>query len=123
LEPYQRDRLGHSDVRVVGDDIDPDRFAEALSELSSRTSRIYLHVDLDSLDASEGRANQYATDGGPSLERLLACVRASCERFTIAAAALTAYDPAFDEDGRALGAAREIGRTIGREIGREIAAR
>src|SRR5205085_11401711 len=116
LEPYQRARLDESDLRVVGDAVDPDRFAEALSELSSHASRIYLHVDLDLLDASEGRANQYAADGGPSLERLLGCVRASCERFTVAAAALTAYDPAVDEDGRVLAAAREIGGALGRSI-------
>jgi arginase len=86
--------------------IDRDGFEQALADLASRVSRIYLHVDLDALDKSEGRANAYAAPGGPSLERLTQCVRAACERFTVAAAAITAYDPGADGDGRARAAAR-----------------
>lgn len=112
LEPYQRDRLKHSDVRVIPGRVDPELFELALSELSSRVSRIYLHVDLDSLDDSEGRANQYSAAGGPRLERLAHCVRAACERFTVAAAAVTAYDPAFDDTAQVLAAARRIANEI-----------
>ena len=76
---------------------------------------MYLHLDLDALDASEGRANEYAAPGGPSLHAYLAAVDAVFDRFTVVAAALTAYDPAADEDGRARTAA---GALLGRVIER-----
>lgn len=112
LEPYQRRRADASEVCAIPGSIDPERFEQALSRLSSRVSRIYLHVDLDALDSSEARANQYAASGGPSIERLAQCIRLSCERFTIAGAAITAYDPALDPGDRTLIAARRIAREI-----------
>lgn len=56
--------------------------------------------------------------GGPDLERLLECIRVVSERVSVAAAAITAYDPAFDEGDRALAAARRIAREITRGIRR-----
>ena len=73
---------------------------------------MYLHVDLDSIDAGEDRANKYAAPGGPSLSRLLDCVRLTCKRFTIAGAAITAYDPDFGRGDHTLTAARAISRQI-----------
>jgi len=87
-------------------------FDAALGELASRTSRVYLHIDLDSIDVSQAQANSYAASGGPSLERLSQSVRLVCQRFSVAAAAITAYDPAFDEDERTLAAARRMARDI-----------
>ena len=112
LEPYQRRRLDASQVCAIPGSIDREPFEQALSRLSSRVSRIYLHVDLDALDSSEARANQYAASGGPSIERLAQCIRLSCERFTIAGAAITAYDSALDPGDRTLTAARRIAREI-----------
>jgi len=112
LEPYQRQRLDASEVCVVPGAIEAEPFAQALSGLSSRVSRIYLHVDLDSLDSSEVRANEYAAAGGPSVERLAQCVRLACEHFTVAGAAITAYDPAFDPQQRTVTAARAIAKEI-----------
>jgi len=119
LEPYQRQRLAQSMVRTIPGAIDPERFEAALSELALHVSRLYLHVDLDALDAFEARANEYSAAGGPSLDRLLQCVHSASERFTVAAAALTAYDPAFDETGRALTAARRIATEIAASARRE----
>jgi len=48
----------------------------------------------------------------PSLERLLACLRLAYERFTVAAAAITAFDPRLDTAGRTLAAARRIAATL-----------
>jgi arginase len=113
LEPYQHRTLGYSDVRTVPGAVDPGLFESALDELRSRVSRVYLHVDLDSVDAAEATANEYAATGGPSVDRLVECVRDVRQRFTVAAAAITAYDPAFDPDGRAVAAARRLAGQIG----------
>jgi arginase len=111
LEPYQRERLEGSAVRVVPGAVDVEQFEEAVAGLARQ--RLYLHVDLDSLDQSEGRANQYAAAGGPGLERLLACIRLAADRVPLTAAAITAYDPACDSDDRVLAAARRIAVEIG----------
>ena len=116
LEPYQRRRLERSDLATVPGNIDPDRFDQALGDLANRVSRLYLHVDLDSIDAADAHANVYAAAGGPSLDRLLECLRLACARLPIAGAAITAYDPLFDGDGRTLAAARRVAAEIANGI-------
>jgi arginase len=106
LEPYQRDFLERSAMRTVPGAMEG--LEPALDDLRERVDRVYLHLDLDALDAAEARANQYAASGGPSLDAMLGAVDAVFERFTVAAAALTAYDPSFDTDGRAGEAARAL---------------
>jgi arginase len=101
LEPYQRERVRRSRLRVIPGALDG--LEPALDAL--RTQRVYLHLDLDALDVGEGAANGYAAPGGPTLERCLEAVDAVFDRFEVAAAALTSYDPAADADGRALRAA------------------
>ena len=116
LEAYQRRRLDQSAVQTAPGAIDPDRFQAAVSHISNSTSRVYLHVDLDSIDIDDARANKYAAPGGPSLQRLLDCIRQATQRLTIAGAAITAYDPAFDLDKRTLIAARAVARAIARGV-------
>jgi arginase len=109
LAPYQRSRLERSRIRTIpcppwrGQD-----FGAALVELRQRVEGIYLHIDLDALDVSEGIANRYAAPGGLTLEQLIDAVRAVFARFRVHAAALTAYDPAYDSDGRMAKAAAGI---------------
>jgi arginase len=105
LALYQRAWLEGSAVRAVhGNEIRKLGLEAALvpvlDEISSRAPRVYLHVDLDSLDPSEGRANQFAAPGGLSLAELRTALDLVSERFDVRAAAVTAYDPAVDEGGR-----------------------
>jgi arginase len=102
LEPYQRERVEGSSLRVAPGQMDG--FEAALEGLG--VERVYLHFDLDAVDAGEARANEYAAPGGPSSDALLAAVDAVFDRFRVEAAALTAYDP--DVDPRAAGVARAV---------------
>ena len=77
-----------------------------------RGARAYVHIDLDCLDPGVGRANDYAADGGLTLERLLDMIDAIAARAPIAAAALTAYDPAVDSDGAVAEAALRIAERL-----------
>jgi len=87
-------------LRVAGADA---ALEGALTELARRgVSRVYLHIDLDVHEPSEAQANQYAVPGGLSPNGVRELVRVVAARFTIAAAALTAYDPTFDTEGRML---------------------
>ena len=80
--------------------------ADALDDLRSRVGHVYVHLDLDILDAAKvGMANEYGIPGGmdeSQLEEALDMVR---ERFTVAAAGIASYDPTFDADGSVLHAA------------------
>jgi arginase len=120
LEPYQRRRLERSELRTVPGEIELERFEQAVTDLSRRVERVYLHVDLDSLDIDAARANKYAAPGGPGLDRLSRCIGLVCERLTVVAAAITAYDPSLDADDRTLEAARRISDEIGRGVRRKF---
>ena len=79
-----------------------------LDVLAAGVRRVYLHIDLDVHGAESLRANGYASAGGPTAEQVRAFVREVAARFDIAAAAITAFDPAADVDGRATEAALEL---------------
>jgi len=83
------------------------RLPEALKQLSTNT--VYVHVDLDVIDTSEGRANGWACGGGLSLNQLRDALELIGCRASIVAGAVTCYDPAVDADGR-------IGRAIPRIV-------
>lgn len=68
----------------------------------------YLHIDLDVLDPTVGRANWYSAPGGLSVEGLLGVVERIAERHRIGGLALTAYDPSADGEGRIAAAAIRI---------------
>jgi arginase len=68
----------------------------ALSILRGRVERVYLHVDLDVLDVEEAHVNQFSSKGGLALSDLLYLIQVVRERFTVAAASITAYDPVYD---------------------------
>jgi arginase len=73
----------------------------ALSALRTRVDSVYLHLDLDVLDPTDGVASGWAAPGGPPLADLETAIRLVGERFAIPGAGLTAYDPEADTDGRA----------------------
>jgi arginase len=81
--------------------------SEALKELSA--NKVYVHVDLDVIDTSEGRANGWASGGGLSVNQLGDALELIGRSVSIAAGAVTCYDPAVDMDGR-------IGRAVPRIV-------
>lgn len=63
-------------------------------------SSLYLHVDLDVFDVTEGHANSYAVEGGLTRDGFLRLARVVASRRLLSGAALTAYDPSCDPDNR-----------------------
>ena len=78
---------------------------ENLARRREHTREIYLHIDLDSLDPSEGKANGFAVEGGFTVADVRSLIDEAAGAFRIRAVALTAYDPSHDEDGCACEAA------------------
>jgi arginase len=107
LDPAESELLDESGVRRPRGLNTHDSFA-ALDAFAGAIDEIYLHVDLDVLDDSEARVNQYACAGGLTGDQLVQLVSAIKEKFTIGALALTAYDPSFDPDSRVPPVAREV---------------
>jgi arginase len=115
LEAHQRPPLEASAMRVLpGPSFESTEFLRALDQLGRRAARTYLHIDLDVLDTSEGRANRFAAAGGLSAGQLEWAVEMVFRRCSVAAAAITAYDPGFDEDGRMARAASRVIATVAR---------
>jgi arginase len=72
----------------------------------------YLHVDLDVLDPDVARVNAFPAPGGLRVEDITALAQVIAGFAPITGAALTAYDPAHDRDGRGSRAAIAIARAV-----------
>ena len=104
LDPAEAEYLERSRIALLPprEACDADQLAAAVDALSAKVERVYLHVDLDVHDAEVGTANAFAAPGGLSAEEVRQVVRAVAARLPIAAASITAYDPAFDPVGTML---------------------
>jgi arginase len=112
LDALERKALRASDVASPRSSKTAEPPRGSLARLRTRCDKVYLHIDLDALDAGEGRANSYACSGGFTRDRLLELVREIRSRFDVVAASLTAYDPTCDPEGRIPPIAREIVTTL-----------
>ena len=118
VDPAERGRLDASGITVVGVDVIEKQglrraLATALDDLKTRVGRVYVHVDLDVLDAGKvGKANEFAVKGGPDAEELQAALGMVRERFEVAAVGIASFDPAFDADGRILRVAIASARVL-----------
>jgi arginase len=74
--------------------------ARALEALEPEPTGIYLHVDLDVLDAEEAKVNTYGAAGGITTQQLAARVDQVLQTGLVKAMSLTAYDPDCDRVGR-----------------------
>ena len=108
LDPTEEARLAAS--AIVRPDIAS--LEGALDELAGRTNAVYLHIDLDVLDPSEGKANGWAVEGGLTADELEAAVEAVLRRFAVPAATFSAYDPTEDPEGRIPAVAARLARLL-----------
>jgi arginase len=108
-DPAEISLLETSDIRRIAAN---SRTDEEIRAALAQAPAIYVHLDLDVLDESEGRANQYACGGGLTSAALLDALRGLASINRVQALALTAYDPAVDTDGRIRRIALEAVRTI-----------
>ena len=103
IDPAERKRLDSGEVSVIEGGGGPGSLPigdlrASLDDIMPRVDGVYLHLDLDSLDPSLGRANEYATDGGLGVDDVRAVVSAVAERVPVRAASFTAYNPDVDPE-------------------------
>ena len=116
LDAAERKALSASDIHWPRSRRDTDSETERLAMLRKNVGEVYLHIDLDVLDESVARVNQFACPGGMSIERVLDLIRDIGAHFHIGAAALTAWDPSHDPDRRVPPIARAIVKAILRTL-------
>ena len=106
LDPMEALLLAESRVTLLRPaHLDAD-LVPALDRMRQHVRDVYVHIDLDVLDpAVHGRANALAAPDGLSVDQIVWALRMAAHRFRVRGAALTAYDPAFDGDGRVCRAA------------------
>ncbi len=107
LDPPEAELLAQSDVTVLkAEDLKQKGLAEvlipALDRLRESVDAIYLHLDMDSVDPEDAPGTDYRTPDGLSRVEVIEAIRLVGERFTIRAAALTAFNPDRDQDDRTL---------------------
>jgi len=61
--------------------------------------RFYVHLDLDALDPSVGRANGYSARGGFLSADLESLLSTAAEHLPVEALTISSYDPSYDVDG------------------------
>ncbi|MFL5692671.1 MAG: arginase family protein [Ktedonobacteraceae bacterium] len=99
-------RIGHVPTKVVSVDGAVSALRPVLDALTAHgVARVYVHLDVDVLDATYAPANQFASAGGLLPDQVLASVEEIARRFSIVAAAVASYDPIYDREDRILHAA------------------
>jgi len=100
--------LDDSSVSVVAPRQLRDGLSRRLQLLSEHVHRIYVHLDLDVLDAAVAAANTFAVGGGLTLDDAHYALTTIAERLEIGAITLSAFDPSADTDGSATRAAIDL---------------
>jgi len=100
LDPLEAEALEGSGIHRVPAEAIGSSIAESIRTVEPE-SPLYFHLDVDVLDSSEGRANQFAVAGGASASQLVELCAALRSGRPPAAVALASYEPEADADGRA----------------------
>jgi arginase len=94
----------------------PEVLVKSIEARETEVSGLYLHVDLDVLDADVARVNVHSAPDGINGDQLDDLVAALTAKFPVRAVSLTAYDPACDVDVHVPPIALQLLRTIARTL-------
>jgi arginase len=123
INPPEEARLQASDITRVDIADSGLRLLSVATEFAARIEGVYFHLDLDVLDPSEGRANEYAAAGGLRASDVSSAIDAVGRLLVLRAAAVTAYDPTLDPGGSLAETAVELVVRIADTASVERAAR
>ena len=105
VDPLESELVEKSAVAVVTAPDVRTGLRRALAGVAEHADQIYVHIDLDVLDAAVARANTYAVGGGLTLDDMNYALTEIAALLPIAGVTLSAYDPEADTDGAAARAA------------------
>src|SRR4051812_9015144 len=106
LDPLEADALAGSRVaRVSAESVKQGTMAFGPADAGEPS---YVHLDLDVLDLSLGRVNNYAAEGGLSVADVRETLGRIARQGRMAAASVTSFDPNADSSGRTLTSALDL---------------
>jgi arginase len=115
VEFFPRNGIARVSVEAIREN-GPEALSATLGSLRNQgATRLYVHVDADVFDPDTvGHANLYSASAGPGLtaEELNGCLEKAATAIPIHAAAITAYDPSVDPDGRMRRTLVDLARTL-----------
>jgi len=97
--------LADSNVDVITPDEPRSHLPRTLNSIGQHVERMYVHLDLDVLDADVAAANKFAVAGGLTIDDIEYALSEIARTFRIAGITLSAYDPTADTNGAAARAA------------------
>ena len=117
FQPGQREKVEAHEIRSTygGDDRPTDFARELEGQLTGFPARALIHLDdLDCLDTSLGRANEYAAPGGLLAEDLLRCLAVTLTRTRPAALTIASFNPDLPDNTEIVSTALDAASLIGR---------
>lgn len=112
LDPGEEAALARSKVVRLSAEAAPIGIQSVLQSLSQEMAQFYLHLDLDALDPTEGRANSYSARGGFSSANLQTLLSIIARDLPIKALTIAGYDPSYDKDGAVCRTALQAAATV-----------
>jgi arginase len=116
LDPLEERALSDSTVVCLPNSEVGSRLPDAARLVSERASSLYLHVDLDVLDPMDATANAFRSPGGLRTVDLASALAVVAATRRVQAASFTAYDPAYDTNGRAAEIATDLIAALARHL-------
>jgi arginase len=111
LDPGEGAALARSKMVRLSVEAAPNEVESILQALGPTMKRFYLHLDLDALDPSEGRANSYAAKGGFTNKNLQRVLALAARNLPIEAMTIASYDPSYDSENKVCAIAFEAAAT------------
>ena len=100
MSEYEEEKIGRRGIKLVrgGKSVDGGQYAESLSRILKKAEEgtntaAVLHVDVDVMDTSVGRANDFAVEGGLGARDLLECVDLIGNKRRVEAMHVASLDP------------------------------
>lgn len=98
LAPYEQLR-DHGVVKPLN---------SVMDEWSGNIEGVYLHIDMDVLNPVFAPVNSYQPAGGLTPDEMQEIIESIAEKFPIAGASVTAYDPEVDRENKGLAAGLDL---------------
>lgn len=118
FDPSEQTRVDASQIVYVPatDMHSPDAVVGAVSAIDPEITGLYVHLDLDVLDAAVATVNIYSEPGGVDGDQLDALLAALMQTHPVRAVSLTAYDPGRDTGNHVPPIAMRLLQTIARSL-------
>ena len=101
LDQSESDLMSRLSLALVApSDIEGERLDDEVSRIAAAADVAYVHCDLDVLDPSEGGVNPFQAPNGVRASGVLRALHTIGRALPVAAAAITAYAPEYDAEGR-----------------------